>query len=54
MTREQAIAEATEIWRQESGVPEALVRMLEKLGLVRFDEPKALCGGAPVHDDPHP
>jgi hypothetical protein len=41
MTREQAIAEANKIW----GSPETqcgtlVVQILEKLGLVRFDEPK--------------
>ena len=40
MTREKAIAEATEIWRREDiGVPEALVAIFEKLGLLQFEAP---------------
>ena len=39
-SREKAIAEATEIWRREDiGVPEALVAIFEKLGLLQFEAP---------------
>lgn len=42
MTREQAIAEAKKIWSSSSMMSsaECMVRIIEKLGLVKFAEPK--------------